>query len=185
MHFFSRSTKKKTNMKHPSGEKRYYYDMARRLIKVEQGPQGFVVGTNHNYVLEYLWNAAGQCTQKKVTLRTQPAIIWGFSFTDDGNLSIVTDYDGAQTKHEWLTDGRLKKIIYKFDTSDKRSTREVFYQDTNDSHAYVSGKNKYLRKTLDKKQSGTVICSFTYEMDKAGMRLSVTDKDGKWSAPRI
>jgi YD repeat-containing protein len=168
-------------MKDASGEKRYYYDLANRLTKVEQGPQGFTVGTNHNYVLEYLWNAASQCTEKKVTLRTQPALAWGFSFTADGNLDIVTDYDGAQTKHEWLTDGRLKKLIYKFDTSNKRSTRDIFYLDTNDSHAYVTGKNKYLRKTLDKKQSGAVICSFAYELDAAGMRLSVTDKDGKYT----
>lgn len=31
------------SMKDESGEKRYYYDMALRVIKVEQGPQGFVV----------------------------------------------------------------------------------------------------------------------------------------------
>lgn len=52
-------------MKDASGEKRYYYDMAQRLTKVEQGPQGFVIGTDHRYVLEYVWNAASQVTQKE------------------------------------------------------------------------------------------------------------------------
>lgn len=31
------------SMTDASGEKRYYYDMALRVTKVEQGPQGFVV----------------------------------------------------------------------------------------------------------------------------------------------
>jgi hypothetical protein len=47
-------------------------------------------------------------------------------------------------------DGRLKKIVL-----DTGSTREVFYQDTDSSHAYVTGKNKHIRKTLDKKSAGT------------------------------
>jgi RHS repeat-associated protein len=126
------------------------------------------------------WSAASRCTQKKVTLRGQSAIVWGQTFTDDGNLDVVTDPASSQAKHEWLTDGRLKKITYKFETSDKKSTREFFYEDTNDSHVYVSGRAKFLRKTLDKKQAGTTICSFAYELDKAGIRQSVTNKDGKY-----
>jgi hypothetical protein len=35
-------------------------------------------------------------------------------------------------------------------------------------------------KTPDKKQAGTTICSFAYELDKAGIRQSVTNKDGKY-----
>lgn len=48
------------------------------------------------------------------------------------------------------------------------------------THAYVASKNKHLRKVLDKKQAGTVITSFDYELDKAGIRLSMTDKDSKY-----
>lgn len=71
---------------------------------------------------------------------------------------------------------RLKKISLA-----TGSTREYFYQDTNSSHAYVADKNKHLRKTLDKKSGAAVICSFEYELDKAGNRLSVTDKDAKYT----
>ena len=168
---------RKTKMKDASGEKRYYYDDADRLIKVEQGPTGFVVGTNHDYVLEYAWNAASQRTQKKLTIRTQSAKTWDYVYLDDGELDTVTNPDSDVTDHQYLTDGRLKKIVL-----DTGSTREFFYQDTNDSHAYVASKNSHLRKTLDKKSGGTVICSFAYELDAAGIRRSITDKDSKYRA---
>lgn len=51
-----------TNMKDASGEKRFYYDDADRMTKVEQGPTGFEVKTDENYVLQYAWNAASQRT---------------------------------------------------------------------------------------------------------------------------
>nr|HMS57043.1 hypothetical protein [Fimbriimonadaceae bacterium] len=63
-----------------------------------------------------------------------------------------------------------------------KATREFFYQDTNSSHAYVVSKNKHLRKTLDKKQAGTVICSSEYDLDAAGNRLGRTDQDGKYDS---
>jgi RHS repeat-associated protein len=171
-----------TKIKDGSGEKRLYYDDADRLIKVEQGPTGFTVGTSENYVLEYTWNAASQRTQMDLTVRTQTKKSWTYTYTDDGYLDVVTNLDSDQTKHEYLTDGRLKKITLKFQTNDKKSTREVFYQDTSDAHAYVANKNKHLRKTLDKKQAGTEIVSYEYELDAAGNRLSVKDKDGKYTA---
>ena len=37
-------------------------DDADRLTKVEQGPTGFLVGTDQNYILEDSWNAASQRT---------------------------------------------------------------------------------------------------------------------------
>ncbi len=40
----------------------------------------------------------------------------------------------------------------------------------------------YVRRTLDKKESGAVIADFEYELDKAGIRLSMKDKDGKYWA---
>lgn len=171
-----------TKMKDASGEKRYTYDDADRLTKVEQGPVGFTVGTDQNYVLEYAWNAASQRTQAKLTVRTQSAKQWDSTFHDDGELNLLTNPDGDETKHEYLTDGRLKKITLLFQTASNKSTREYFHQDTNDSHAYVSGENRRLRKTLDKKQAGTTICSFEYELDAAGNRLSMKDKDGKYWA---
>ncbi len=86
-----------------------------------------------------------------------------------------------ETKHEYLTDNRLKKITLRFQSASAKSTREVFYQDTSDAHAYVAGKNSHLRKTLDKKQAGAVISSFEYELDAAGNRLGVTDSAGKYT----
>ncbi|MEW5883195.1 MAG: RHS repeat-associated core domain-containing protein [Armatimonadota bacterium] len=169
-------------MKDASGEKRYYYDMAQRLTKVEQGPQGFVIGTDHNYVLEYVWNAASQVTQKKVTLRGLSAKTWDYTYTDDGQLARVTNPDGEVTDHDYLSDGRLKKITLRATDLTGKTTREVFYQDTSNTHDYVSGKMPYLRRTLDKKESGTVITDFEYELDKAGIRLSMKDKDGKYWA---
>jgi len=166
-----------TKMKDASGEKRYYYDDADRMTKVEQGPTGFVVGTDQNYVLEYAWNATSQLTQMKLTIRTQSAKTWDYVYLDDGELDTVTNPDSDVTDHQYLTDGRLKKIIL-----DSTATRELFYQDTNDSHAYVASKNSHLRKTLDKKANGTTICSFAYELDAAGIRRSITDKDGKYRA---
>lgn len=73
-----------TKMKDTSGEKRYTYDDADRMTKVEQGPVGFTVGTDQNYVLEYTWNAASQRTQAKLTVRTQAAKQWDSTFHDDG-----------------------------------------------------------------------------------------------------
>jgi RHS repeat-associated protein len=169
-------------MKDASGEKRYYYDMAQRLTKVEHGPQGFVIGTDHRYVLEYAWNAASQVTQKKVTLRGMSAKTWDFTYTDDGLLDRVTNPDGEVTDHDYLSDGRLKKITLRATDLAGKTTREVFYQDTTNTHDYVSGKMPYLRRTLDKKESGTVITDFEYELDKAGIRLSMKDKDGKYWA---
>lgn len=164
-----------TKMKDASGEKRYYYDDADRLTKVEQGPTGFVINTDHNYKIEYTWNAASQCTAKDLTVRTKSTLGWINTFTVDGQLDTVTNPDDEDTAHLYLSDGRLKKI-----TLSTGSTREIFYQDTDSSHAYVSSKNKHLRKTLDKKSGGTVICSYDYELDPAGNRLSVTDKDSKY-----
>ncbi len=46
----------------------------------------------------------------------------------------------------------------------------------------VASKNKHLRKTLDKKEAGTVICSSEYDLDPAGMRLGRTLSDGKYDA---
>jgi RHS repeat-associated protein len=170
-------------MKDASGEKRYYYDAADRLTKIEQGPIGFAVGTDQNYVLEYVWNAASQLTQMKLTVRTQSMKAWAYTYTDDGYLDVVTNADAEATKHEYLTDGRLKKITVKNNQIGKKETREYFYQDTSDAHAYVSNKNKHLRRTLDKKNDGsTVISEFNYELDRAGIRLSMTDKDEKYNA---
>ncbi|GIV02218.1 MAG: hypothetical protein KatS3mg015_1048 [Fimbriimonadales bacterium] len=169
-------------MKDASGEKRYYYDMAQRLTKVEQGPQGFVVGTDHRYVLEYVWDAASQVTQKKVTLRGMSAKTWNLTYTDDGYLDQVVNPDGEATKHEYLSDGRLKKITLRATELSNKATRELFYEDTDNNHAYVSGKMPYVRRTLDKKESGAVITDFEYELDKAGLRLSMKDKDGKYWA---
>lgn len=170
-------------MKDASGEKRYYYDDADRLTKIEQGPVGFAVGTDQNYVLEYVWNAASQLTQMKLTLRTQSMKTWAYTYTDDGYLDVETNPDAEATKHEYLTDGRLKKITVKNNQIGKKETREYFYQDTNDSHSYLSNKNKHLRRTLDKKNDGsTVISEFSYELDKAGIRRSMTDKDEKYNA---
>ncbi|MFN8138567.1 MAG: hypothetical protein U0R49_02095 [Fimbriimonadales bacterium] len=171
---------RRTKLKDASGEKRYTYDDANRLTKIEQGPQGFVIGTDHNYVLEYTWNAASQKTQTKLTLRGGSAKTWDYAYTDDGQLDTVTNPDGDVTKHEYLTDGRVKKITLRNTSSTTKTTRESFYQDTDSSHAYVANKNKHLRKVLDKKQAGTVITSFDYELDKAGIRLSMTDKDSKY-----
>lgn len=173
---------RQTKMKDASGEKRYYYDDADRLTKVEQGPTGFVINTNQNYILENAWNAASDRTQVKVTIRTQSAKTWDFGFLQDGTFETVTNPDSDVTKHEYLTDMRLKKITLKNQSSTKKSTREFFYQDTSDAHAYVASKNNHLRKTLDKKQAGTVIVSFEYELDPAGTRLSVKDKDAKYDA---
>ncbi|HWP32102.1 MAG TPA: RHS repeat-associated core domain-containing protein [Fimbriimonadales bacterium] len=172
----------KKTMKDASGEKRYRYDRAKRLLEIVQGPVGFVDGTNHNFKLEYFWDAASQLTQKRVTIRTLGSKIWSQTFTDDGNLDTVTNPDGDVTKHEWHMDGRLKKITLKFNTLNKRETREFFYQDTNDLHFYQANKNKYLRKVLDKKNDGTVISSFEYELDLAGVRQSLKDKDGKYES---
>jgi RHS repeat-associated protein len=107
--------------------------------------------------------------------RTQSAKTWDYVYLDDGELDTVTNPDGDVTDHQYLSDGRLKKIVL-----DSTATREFFYQDTNDSHAYVSDENTHLRKTLDKTNGGTAICSFAYELDAAGIRRSITDKDGKY-----
>lgn len=164
-----------SKMKAASGEKRYTYDDSSRLTKVEQGPTGFDA-SNINFTLEYTWNAASQNTQKKVTIRTQSAKTWDFTYEDDGQLNTVVNPDSETTNHDYLSDGRLKKI-----TLSTTSTREYFYQDTDASHAYVANKNSHLRKTLDKKSGGDTICSFDYELDKAGNRLSLTDKDSKYT----
>ena len=164
-------------MKDASGETRYTRDDAGRLTKLVQGPAGFTEGTNENYKFEATWNAAGQITQKKVTVRTLGAKQWDYAYLDNGALDTVTNPDSEVTDHQWLDDGRIKKIVLA-----NGCTRELFYQDTNDSHAYVAGKNTHLRKTLDKKANDTVICSFAYELDAAGNRLGVTDKDGKYTS---
>ncbi|HMS57141.1 MAG TPA: hypothetical protein PKA27_17290, partial [Fimbriimonadaceae bacterium] len=103
---------------------------------------------------------------------------WDYAFTDAGNLDTVTNPDSEVTKFEYLTDGRLKKITLRSTAGSNKATREFFYQDTNSSHAYVASKNKHLRKTLDKKQAGTVICSSDYDLDPTGNRLGRTDQDG-------
>jgi len=128
-------------------------------------------------VLEYAWNAASQLTQMKLTIRTQSAKTWDYAYLDDGELDTVTNPDADVTDHQYLSDGRLKKIVL-----DSTATREYFYQDTNDSHAYVAGKNSHLRKTLDKTSAAATICSFAYELDAAGIRRSITDKDSKYRA---
>jgi RHS repeat-associated protein len=107
---------------------------------------------------------------------------WDFTYTDGGYLDQVTNPDGEVTKHEYLSDGRLKKITLRATELSNKATRELFYEDTDNNHAYVSGKMPYLRRTLDKKESGTVIADFEYELDKAGVRLSMKDKDGKYWA---
>jgi YD repeat-containing protein len=121
-------------------------------------------------------------TQKKATLRGMSAKTWSLTYTDDGYLDQVTNPDGEVTKHEYLSDGRLKKITLRATELSNKATRELFYEDTDNNHAYVSGKMPYLRRTLDKKEPGTVIADFEYELDKAGVRLSMKDKDGKYWA---
>ncbi|HVL37999.1 MAG TPA: hypothetical protein VM328_01285, partial [Fimbriimonadaceae bacterium] len=167
---------RRTNMKDASGEKRYSYDDADRLIEVVQGPIGFTEGTNENYKLEYTWNAASQRTEMTLTIRGLSPETWTYSYTDDGQLLKIMS-QGASIEPEFLDDGRLSLI-----SLPNGAAREFFYQDTTDLHAYVSGKNRHLRKTLDKKSGGATICSFAYELDPAGNRLSVTDKDGKYKA---
>ncbi|MFY9233102.1 MAG: RHS repeat-associated core domain-containing protein [Fimbriimonadaceae bacterium] len=116
-------------------------------------------------------------TPPQVTVRTLGAKQWDYAYLDNSALDTVTNPDSEVTDHQWLDDGRIKKIVLA-----NGCTRELFYQDTNDSHAYVAGKNTHLRKTLDKKADGTVICSFAYDLDAAGNRLGVTDKDGKYTS---
>jgi YD repeat-containing protein len=163
-----------SKMKDASGEKRYTYDKANRLTKIEQGPTGFVVGTDHNYVQEHAWNAADQRTQMKLTLRGGSAQTWDFTYKDDGELATVV-FGGETTTHDYLSDGRLKKI-----SLPNGATREVFYQDTDSAQAYVSGKNPWLRRILDKKSGGATIVDFQYELDRAGRVVGLLDKDSRY-----
>lgn len=170
----------RTKMKDTSGEKRYTYDDANRLTKTVQGPVGFVENTDHNYKIEYQWNAASQLTQRKVTIRTLSAVQWDYTYTDDGLLDTLTNPDSEVTKFEYLDDGRLKKITILHGTGNS-ATREYFYLDTDDSHDFVAGKQKFLRKVLDKNHGGSIIISREYELDLAGNRLGVTDETGKYT----
>ena len=169
-----------TKMKDASGEKRYTYDDADRLTKILQGPQGFVDGTDQNYKIEYTWNAASQKTETKLTVRTLSAKTWTYTYTDVGQLNILTNPDSEATWHEYLTDNRLKKIILRKSIGSTGPTREFFYQDTSDAHAYVASKPKFLRKVLDKTSGGSTISSATYELDKAGRQLAMANQDSEY-----
>lgn len=59
---------------------------------------------------------------------------------------MVVNPDSETTLHEYLTDGRIKKITLRKTSGGSGPIRETFYQDTNDSHAYVASKCKWLRK---------------------------------------
>jgi YD repeat-containing protein len=162
-------------MKDASGEKRYSWDDGDRLLEVKQGPASFT--TNWNYSVQYTWNAASQRTIMDVFIGpTSSRRRHTYTYTDDDQLASVTNPDSETTALSYLKDGRLKKY-----TLANGATRELFYQDTDSSHAYVADKNTHLRATLDKKSGGTVICSFDYELDPAGNRLGVEDKDGKYT----
>jgi hypothetical protein len=59
-------------MKDASGEKRYGWDDADRLLDVKQGPASFT--TNWNYSVQYAWNAASQRTVAgRLLVLMQPA----------------------------------------------------------------------------------------------------------------
>ncbi|MFY9233104.1 MAG: hypothetical protein WAO58_01450 [Fimbriimonadaceae bacterium] len=98
-------------MKDASGETRYTRDDAGRLTKLVQGPTGFTEGTNENYKFEATWNAASQITQKKLTVRTLGAKQWDYAYLDNSALDTVTNPDSEVTDHQWLDDGRIKKIV--------------------------------------------------------------------------
>lgn len=174
----------RSNMQDASGEKRYYYDDDGRLTKIEQGPTGFVVGTNQNYVLEWSWTDADQKHVVTLTIRTKSAVTWTHAYTNDGQLYTVTNPDSEVTLHEYLDDGRPKKLTIRYG-SVNYETREFFYQDTNSSHSYVADKNRRLRRTKDTKISGgfsSSICLFDYEIDPAGRYLSETNASNNYRA---